>query len=182
MADKEHVTMTEPVDKAELAREKQINREAEDDFMHYFNATARLSREIAELRATIARLTSQLDALSVECPDPTCRNSRCGDPTIADPTDLCFTCNGIGRIPRDAERLDVAALLDWINDANRKPSGIAFTDGPERQVADLIETAMSRNAARLRAAETLIEDYRNGQRWSIRLDKLLAAYDEATKE
>lgn len=35
-------------------------------------------------------------------------------------------------------------LRDWLRDPNRKPAHLAFTAGPERELADEIEGAMRR--------------------------------------
>lgn len=38
-----------------------------------------------------------------------------------------------------SEQADASRLIEWINDPNRKHANIAFTEGPERQVAYAIE-------------------------------------------
>lgn len=46
------------------------------------------------------------------------------------------------------ERMETAslpALLDWINNPNRKQALLSFTEGPERQIAYAVEDAI-RNA------------------------------------
>jgi hypothetical protein len=39
---------------------------------------------------------------------------------------------------------DPARVIEWMNSSPRKPANLAFTDGPERQAAYLIEMAESR--------------------------------------
>ena len=36
---------------------------------------------------------------------------------------------------------NVRRIIEWSNDPNRKPAKIAFTEGPERQIAYLLEMA-----------------------------------------
>jgi hypothetical protein len=44
----------------------------------------------------------------------------------------------------DAQRDIADRLIDWLRDPSRKPAHLAFTAGPERELADEIEGAMRR--------------------------------------
>jgi hypothetical protein len=42
------------------------------------------------------------------------------------------------------EHADAERLVEWINDPQRKPAYLAFTEGPERQVAYAVEGLLRR--------------------------------------
>ena len=59
--------------------------------------------------------------------------------------------------------MDTQTLIEWINNPHRKPAALAFTEGPERQIAYHIEGAIRRaqdlNSRRYAALRRSIDPY-----------------------
>lgn len=55
------------------------------------------------------------------------------------------------------EYANAKRLIDWLNDPNRKPANLAFTEGPERQVAYVFEIINSQEQARSRRYRVALE-------------------------